>query len=172
MMMMEFTGAKSREWVGSFGMCGLWSMGGVVIGMDGAVVRSVYRGAPSQILHEWQAVSILPMFLCIIRAFVTLLLPESPLWLAARGNLVEARHVLEMAAEINGASLPAGRLVSHTLGTSRLPLSNGGHEPVSSDGLGGHEPVSSDALKGPSTRDLFHVLLSLRWPGFGSHVIK
>ena len=37
MMMMEFTGAKSREWVGSFGMCGLWSMGGVVIGMDGAV---------------------------------------------------------------------------------------------------------------------------------------
>ena len=101
------------------------------------------------------------MFLCIIRAFVTLLLPESPLWLAARGNLVEARHVLEMAAEINGASLPAGRLVSHTLGTSRLPLSNGGHE-----------PVSSDALKGPSTRDLFTVLLSLRWPGFGSHVIK
>ena len=47
MMMMEFTGAKSREWVGSFGMCGLWSMGGVVIGMDGAVVRSVYRCAIS-----------------------------------------------------------------------------------------------------------------------------
>eukprot|EP00802_Teleaulax_amphioxeia_P011014 Tamp_11044.p1 GENE.Tamp_11044~~Tamp_11044.p1 ORF type:complete len:605 (+),score=63.72 Tamp_11044:41-1816(+) len=151
-LMLEFIGAKHRGWMGGFGMNGLWAVGGVVVGLQGAAVHAAYRDGRASMLYEWQAVAMLPLVLSILHAFATVLLPESPRWLAAQGNLDEARRVLERAAVVNGSSLPPGRLVSHTQVDEvreeeqtfelRIP-SAAGQERVSPDALSGSGEVAA-----------------------------
>ena len=52
-LMMEFTGVSHRGWMGGLGMNGLWAWGGVVIGLHGAIMHSLFREGPAM-LHEWQ----------------------------------------------------------------------------------------------------------------------
>jgi len=124
-LMMEFTGVKYRGTIGGLGMNGMWAMGGVTMGMYGAAVHASFADG-GVMLHEWQAVSMLPAFLCLLQAFLVMFLPESPRWLAIRGNTEEARRILAKAAAVNGTRMPAAALRPHDIERAASSLSAAG----------------------------------------------
>ncbi|XP_062513736.1 synaptic vesicle 2-related protein-like isoform X2 [Corticium candelabrum] len=60
--------------------------------------------------HWLLGLTAIPVF---IDLFAFKLVPESPRYYVAAGQLEKAREVLEQVARMNGKTLPAGRLVSH-----------------------------------------------------------
>ncbi|EKX38686.1 hypothetical protein GUITHDRAFT_144075 [Guillardia theta CCMP2712] len=129
-LMMEFVGNKHRGWMGGFGMNGLWSFGGLVVGLlasfihqvnkysgsdiselrDNERIQQIYLHNDSLSLAEWRAVSSISFILVVIQIVVTVYLPESPRWLLMMGRADEAYNVLHKAAQTNKRSLPRGRL--------------------------------------------------------------
>lgn len=111
-LIMEFLPNRHRGWMGGFGMNGLWSSGGVAMGLVAALVHHLYAslGAHQHSWDEWRLVSLSAWLLSLVACLTTAFAPESPRWFLAQGEPDKAREALAKVARANRAAMPEGEL--------------------------------------------------------------
>ena len=130
---MELVSRPHRGWIGSIGLNGTWSFGGVVSAL---VAMNVHQAAVDgafdlgQTVTEWRAVGLFVAILSFMGLLVVFATTETPTWYLSKGRAADAWDVLDKIAATNGRKGPLPSRETHHL----VLVKNQKQNPTEGDG--------------------------------------
>jgi MFS family permease len=147
---MELVSRPHRGWIGSIGLNGMWSFGGVVSAL---VAMNVHQAAVDgtfdlgDTVTEWRAIGLFVAILSFLGLLVVFATTETPTWYLSKGRAADAWDVLDKIAATNGRKGPLPSRETHHL----VLVKNQKQNPTEGDG-------SASADEGRSILALFSTI--------------